>query len=29
MQAVRDAPEDVPGGTADPLYPRGHGLTAD
>lgn len=29
MQAVREAPEDVPGGTADPLYPRGHGLTAD
>ncbi|MEO2098057.1 MAG: glycoside hydrolase family 3 N-terminal domain-containing protein [Brachybacterium sp.] len=26
MDAVRAAPEDVPGGTADPLYPFGHGL---
>ena len=26
MDAVRGAPEDVPGGTADPLYPCGHGL---
>lgn len=29
MAAVRAAAEDVPGGTEDPLYPRGHGLTAD
>jgi len=27
MQAVRDSREDVPGDTADPLYPFGHGLT--
>lgn len=26
MAAVRSAPEDVPGGTEDPLYPYGHGL---
>ncbi len=26
MAAVRSAPEDVPGGTDDPLYPYGHGL---
>ncbi|WP_114854653.1 glycoside hydrolase family 3 protein [Brachybacterium sp. YJGR34] len=26
MAAVRAAPEDVPGGTDDPLYSRGHGL---
>ncbi len=26
MDAGRAAPEDVPGGTADPLYPFGHGL---
>jgi beta-glucosidase len=26
MDAVRSAPEDVPGGTADPLYRFGHGL---
>ncbi|GAA1485742.1 glycoside hydrolase family 3 protein [Brachybacterium fresconis] len=29
MEAVRAADEDVPGGTADPLYPRGHGLEID
>ena len=29
MEAVRSAPEDVPGGTADPLYPYGHGLDID
>ena len=27
MDAVRSAPEDVPGGTAAPLYRCGHGLT--
>ncbi|GAA4524002.1 glycoside hydrolase family 3 N-terminal domain-containing protein [Brachybacterium paraconglomeratum] len=26
MAAVREAPEDVPGGTSDPLYSYGHGL---
>jgi hypothetical protein len=26
MDAVRSAPADVPGGTADPLYRFGHGL---
>ncbi|WME21824.1 glycoside hydrolase family 3 protein [Brachybacterium sp. GU-2] len=26
MEAVRAAPEDVPGGTANPLYPFGHGM---
>ncbi|WP_245851262.1 glycoside hydrolase family 3 protein [Brachybacterium vulturis] len=29
MAAVRVAPEDVPGGTDDPLYPCGHGLEID
>ena len=29
MDAVRAAPEDVPGGTADPLYPYGHGLDVE
>ncbi|HEX7350269.1 glycoside hydrolase family 3 protein [Brachybacterium sp.] len=29
MDAVRSAPEDVPGGTEDPLYPAGHGLEID
>lgn len=29
MAAVREAPEDVPGGTDDPLYPYGHGLDID
>ena len=29
MEAVRAAPEDVPGGTEDPLYPCGHGIMLD
>ncbi|MDN5898791.1 MAG: glycoside hydrolase family 3 protein [Brachybacterium sp.] len=29
MAAVREAPEDVPGGTEDPLYPAGHGPEID
>lgn len=29
MDAVRAAPEDVPGGTEDPLYPCGHGIMLD
>lgn len=29
MEAVREAHEDVPGGTAGPLYPYGHGLEID